>query len=112
MNVIRGLKKDYGSEAGVIEYWAGSPVSEVVEGGGAEVIPEPTPVVERAVEEVKTVKEEVPEPVVAYPHIGMGYKEYMACLPKKWRVAEGPGTKTVYDNYGQCQRIFKLGRDF
>jgi len=81
------------SDADVITYWAGSPVAAESEAAVA-------PVEEKAVP-------------VGPPTIKMAYKEYMGCLPGDWRVSEvTPGTKTVYDNFGQCQRIFKAGRDY
>lgn len=85
---IAEVRKERGldSDAAVIAFWAGDPVEE-------EDMPEP------------------PKPVV--PTIKMPYTEYMACLPPDWRVSEvTAGIKTVYDNFGQCQRIFKAGRDY
>lgn len=59
------------------------------------------------------VKESLGVATTAYPDIGMPYKEYMANLPKDWRVSEkASGTRVVYDRHGICHRIFKAGRDY
>lgn len=105
IGMVRAFARDWDkSEGGVVEYWAGyfarMPQEKTAE-MAKEILGD-------------DVEEEVEKPKVeeAKVTITMDYKEYMEKLPKGWRVSDGVGSKTVYDNYDMCRRIFKEGRDY